>query len=106
MPVDFIVEMLRNGGLPVMMFVIFILYHRGENAKWAETTKAQKEESQRIYELLKSTLDRQEKETDRHFTLLREMAEAMNLQTRSLSRIETKIDDNQFCPITKKEKAA
>ena len=101
--VDFIVEMLKQGGLPVMMFIIFILYHRGENAKWAETITNQEKESQRIYDLLKSTVELQGKETERQFTLLQSLTETLQYHANTLVRVETKIDNNQFCPISKKE---
>jgi len=103
MPSEFVIEMLKNGGLPVMMFIIFILYHKGENEKWKQRDSSQQIESQRIYDLLKATVELQGKETERQFTLLQNLTESIQYQSACLTRVETKIDNNQFCPAVKKE---
>jgi hypothetical protein len=111
-----IAELLKVAGFPGLVFLIWYLYHQSETAKWqnARVDDAKKWESLLIQvktdqeskiALLHEILSQSEKAREREFALLKDTIETMNFHSGQLARIEQKIDTNQFCPITRKERS-
>jgi len=98
------IDIVKYAGFPGILFIIFYIYHKAESEKWTQIISNQNQDSERIYDLLKSTMDRQSQEEEKRFLLLQELTESVQFLGVSLSRVETKIDTNQFCPITKNQK--
>jgi len=82
---SFWIDLIKQLGISGLIFLIWYLYHRSQAQQWQQIFTAQQEREERNFELLK------------------DMLETVQYHTGMLARVETKIDTNQFCPITKKE---
>lgn len=79
------VELVKLAGFPGVIFLIWYLYHRSQ----AKT--------------LTTIIDQQAEREKNNFELLREMLETNNYHAAVLTRLEQQINNNQFCPIVRKE---
>lgn len=75
---NLITPILENTGFPVLIFLIWYVYHNSQ-------VKA-------INKIIKN-----------NFEILKQMLEVNQKHTETLSRIENKIDNNLWCPILKRE---
>jgi hypothetical protein len=82
---SFWLDLIKQLGISALIFLIWYLYHRSQVQQW-----------QRL-------MDAQQQREERNFELLKDMLETVQYHTGMLARVETKIDTNQFCPLTKKE---
>jgi len=92
----FWIELIKQLGISAVIFLIWYLYHRSQVRQWQQ----QHETDMQQWQLL---LKAQQEREARNFELLKDMLETVQYHTGMLSRVETKIDTNQFCPLTKKE---
>jgi len=81
--IAFLIEVLKAIGFPALIFVVWYLYHKSQVEIFRQ--------------LLKEQADREE----RNFSVLKELAETIQATTAILSRMEYKMDSNQWCPISK-----
>lgn len=81
-----IMQLVGQGGLSIVMFVVWFVYHKNQ------------------VEFLTKILDEQSKREDRNFQILKEATETLQQLTAYISRMEYKIDSNEWCPITKEGK--
>lgn len=82
---SFWLDLIKQLGISALIFLIWYLYHRSQVQQW------------------KQLMDAQQQREERNFELLKDMLETVQYHTGMLARVETKIDTNQFCPLTKKE---
>jgi len=75
---NLIAPILESTGFPVLIFLIWYVYHNSQ-------VKA-------INKIIKN-----------NFEILKQMLEVNQKHTETLSRIENKIDNNLWCPILKRE---
>lgn len=81
-----ILQLIGQGGLSIVMLVVWFVYHKGQVA------------------FLAKILDEQSKREDRNFQILKEATETLQQLTAYISRMEYKIDANEWCPLTKEGK--
>lgn len=89
-------EFMKYGGIPVLIFVIWMVYHRAQRQADKEAQKATVSTMQKI-------IEEQAKREDRHFELLKEMIEQHAYVGERLSRLEQKVDANLWCPIVREK---
>ena len=110
------VEIMKVAGFPGLVFLIWYLYHQSESGKaekareedakkWESLLNQVKTDQESKIGLLHEILAQSEKAREREFALLKDTIETMNFHSGQLARIEQKIDTNQFCPITRKERS-
>lgn len=92
----FWMDIIKQLGVSALIFIIWYLYHRSQVQ---QQEKQQEQQAQQWQDLFAAQQQREE----RNFQLLKDMLETVQHHTGLLARVETKIDTNQFCPITKKE---
>ena len=80
-----ILEWAKNIGVPGVIFLIWYLYHKAQTA------------------ILMNLIDEHKARDDKNFEVLGRYAEILEYHAACLARMETKIDDNQFCPLARKE---
>jgi hypothetical protein len=95
------VELIKVIGFPALIFLIWYLYHRSENLKWEKNFEAQREMQR---EMIQGILKQSSEERENQLLRWKEFLETLSLQTSQLARLETKIDSNEFCPITRRQK--
>ena len=100
---SFAIELIKTIGFPALIFIIWVLYHRSETAKWENIFQQNRLDTEEKFHLLKQIFDQNERAREREFQLLKETTEMMHLHTGVLSRVEQKIDTNQFCPVTRRK---
>ena len=88
-------EVLVNFGPSGLVFIIWLIYHRN-SVKQFETML--KNQAAQFNEVLKYQQVREEKT----FNLLERQIETLDYHGAHLSRIEQKIDSNQYCPMVRK----
>ncbi|MEQ8226019.1 MAG: hypothetical protein ABRQ37_27145 [Candidatus Eremiobacterota bacterium] len=71
-----VVELAKFVGFPIVLFIIWICYHRS---------------TMRIFEKI----------VDKQYTILKDLIEVNNCTIGALARIEQKIDSNTWCPYTR-----
>lgn len=86
------IELVKAIGFPGVIFLIWYLYHRSENQKWEKNFKAQQE-------MIGNMLKENSKRAEDQFHLWKEMSESLMMQVTQISRMDTKISTNQYCPI-------
>lgn len=79
----FFIELVKNLGFPVLIFIIWYLYHRSSMKLFEQIIAEQSEESKRNYQTLK------------------EMVDTNQCTLAILARIEQKIDNSVWCPYVK-----
>mgnify|MGYP000891939859 CR=1 FL=1 len=87
-------EFLKYGGVPVLIFVIWMAYHKAQR-------QADKETHEASVKMFKEIIDGQAKREEQHFELLKEMIEQQSYVGERLSRLEQKMDTNHWCPIVR-----
>lgn len=87
-------ELVKAIGFPAVIFVIWYLYHQSQVKQWDSVSKSNMVFFDRILQE-RSTQDQ------RDYELLKEVIEVLRYQGALVSRMETKIDNNQFCPLVK-----
>lgn len=75
---DWIIEILKMGGVSTITFAIFYLYHQST--------------SNQINTIIQNV-----------FSILKELIGQGNLQTGYLQKIDTKIDNNVWCPFIREQ---
>lgn len=78
MDLDILIELTKNIGFPAVIFAIWYIYH-------------------------KSQVKAFEQMMDNNFRILKDLLETTQYNVALLSRIESKIDTNLWCPILKKD---
>jgi hypothetical protein len=78
MELDILIELTKNIGFPAVIFAIWYIYH-------------------------KSQVKAFEQMMDNNFRILKDLLETTQYNVALLSRIESKIDTNLWCPILKKD---
>lgn len=68
-----VAELAKNVGFPILLFIIWVVYHRA---------------TMRIFEKI----------TETQYNILRDLIETNNCTIGALARIEQKIDSNTWCP--------
>lgn len=94
-------ELVKAIGFPALIFVIWYLYHRGENLKWDQNFQSQRDMQR---DMIQGMLKQNSEEREKQFLLWKDLSEILHMQTSQLSRLETKISSNEFCPITRRQK--
>lgn len=82
----FLIEIIKAVGFPAIIFIIWYLYHRSQ------------------VDFYKQILDEQAERENRNFEVLKELTETIQATTAILSRMEYKIDSNNWCPISREGK--
>ncbi len=104
----FYIDLIKYVGFPALIFIIWYIYHKSESQKWQEFFKQQEVHSERQFHLfretVKNTSEVQKRESERQFSLLKDLTETVQYHAAVLARMESKIDNNQWCPIVNKEK--
>ena len=80
-----ILEWAKNIGIPGVIFLIWYLYHKSQSG------------------ILMKLIEEHKARDDKNFEVLGRYAEILEYHGACLARMETKIDDNQFCPLARKE---
>lgn len=75
---DLITPLIENVGFPALIFAIWYIYHQAQVKAF-------------------------EKIMQNNFEILRDLLETNQYHSALLSRIESKIDNNLWCPVLKKE---
>lgn len=100
---SFLVEMVKVIGFPAVIFVMWYLDLRSRDKKEA----AARESNEKIYQDTKTTfttlIENMEKNSNKHFDLLKEMLEINNYQGSLLIKMEEHLRTNQYCPYVRKE---
>ena len=73
----FFIELIKNIGFPAVIFAIWYIYHKSQAKTFEEIIKC-------------------------NFEVLKDLLETNQYHAALLSRIESKIDTNLWCPILKK----
>jgi hypothetical protein len=94
-------EMVRAIGFPALIFLIWVIYHRSENEKWEKNFNAQREMQR---DTIQGMMLQNREEREKQFLLWKELSEILHLQTSQLSRLDSKISANEFCPIVRRNK--
>jgi hypothetical protein len=84
--VNFLLELLKSVGFPAIIFIVWYIYHKAQ------------------VEFFMNILKEQAEREERNFKLLNDMVETIQYHTAILSRVEQKIDSNDFCPIIKEQR--
>lgn len=74
-------ELVKYGGLPVLMFLMWFIYHRSTDARWTAAMNSMDRQRQQDFELLKNTI------------------QTVEMHTAILARVENKIDSGAGCRI-------
>lgn len=91
------IDVMKNAGIPGLIFLIFYIYHKSQTKIYEDMARNQN----KIYEdIIKQNTARE----DRNFETLGDMIETMQLNIAMLSRIESKIENNTFCPVIRAQK--
>jgi ABC-type long-subunit fatty acid transport system fused permease/ATPase subunit len=83
--VNFFIDILKQLGVAGVVFVIFYIYHKSQVKLFSEIIETQNEHAKRNFEILQSFI------------------QTLEYHGACLARMETKIDQNQFCPVARKE---
>ena len=94
-----IVELTKFVGFPALVFAIWYFYHQAQVEAFSENMKLQV----KVFETISAG---QSKREDQNYELLKEMLEIARYQAAILSRMDNKIDTNQFCPLVKAKTTA
>jgi hypothetical protein len=97
------IEIMKVVGFPALLFFVWYLYHRSETEKWKIYLAQVQVENKQQFELFKSGMIQQERAREQMFLLLKETIETVSYHSQMLSRVEQKMDTNQFCPLVRKE---
>ncbi len=73
-----VAELAKNVGFPILLFIIWIAYHR-------------------------ATMKIFEKITETQYSILKDLIETNNCTIGALARIESKIDSNTWCPYVREK---
>ncbi|MGI6394511.1 MAG: hypothetical protein ACOX2F_07270 [bacterium] len=91
------IDVMKNAGIPGLIFLIFYIYHKSQTTIYENMAKNQN----KIYDdIIKQNTERE----NRNFETLSDMIETMQLNIAMLSRIESKIENNTYCPIVRAQK--
>lgn len=82
---NFFIDILKQLGVAGVVFVIFYIYHKSQVKLFSEIIQTQNEHAKRNFEILQSFI------------------QTLEYHGACLARMETKIDQNQFCPVARKE---
>ncbi len=83
-------------GINALVFVIWYIYHKSQTRAWDAQRETQEKAFMRLIE------DHKDRD-DKNFTVLNRYAEVLEYQAGCLARMETSINNNQFCPVIRKE---
>lgn len=89
-------ELMKYGGVPVLIFVIWMVYHKAQR-------QADKEAHQATVDTMQKIIEEQAKREVRHFELLKEQIDQQSYQAATLARIEQKVDSNHWCPLVREK---
>lgn len=79
------VEILKQAGVAGIVFVIWYAYHKSQVKLFSGIIEAQQERERHNFEMLQKFID------------------TLEYHGACLARLETKMDQNQFCPVARKE---
>jgi hypothetical protein len=80
-----ILEWAKNIGVPGVIFLIWYLYHKAQSG------------------ILMKLIEEHTARDNKNFEVLNRYAETLEYHASCLARMEAKIDNNQFCPVARKE---
>lgn len=80
-----LIEILKQAGIAGVVFVVWWAYHKSTVKLLSGMLEAQREREQHNFEMLQKFID------------------TLEFHGACLARIETKIDQNQYCPLARKE---
>jgi len=116
--VNFWMEAAKTLGLPAVVLAAWWYHNRGQNKLWGQMLEGQRQQTAEMIKLnaqaAKEALDNNNKiwgnvlemvrrQGDSQNEVLKNLLENNQYQGAQLSRIETKIDTNQMCPVVRKE---
>ncbi|GAB4327308.1 MAG: hypothetical protein Kow0037_00760 [Calditrichia bacterium] len=111
-----LLDFVKAVGFPGIIFVIWYLYHRSVEKNWEADRKSDNEkwkqmfqqaeananrQFQLFHEAVKNAAESQKEQTARTYEILKDLTETVQYHAAVLVRIESKIDNNQFCPVIK-----
>lgn len=89
---SFLVEIVKVIGFPAVIFVMWYIDHKSQDRKHEDTK-----------ETFEKLIENMEKNSNKHFDLLKEMLEINNYQGSLLIKMEEHLRTNQYCPYVRKE---
>ncbi len=81
-----LIELSKNVGTPILVFIIWVLYHKSS------------------MKILERMIGNQSEESKRNYEALKEITETNQCVLVALARMEQKIDTNTFCPLVKERR--
>ncbi|HBE45733.1 MAG TPA: hypothetical protein DDW17_09925 [Deltaproteobacteria bacterium] len=82
---SFYIDIVKQLGVAGIVFIIFYIYHKSQ------------------VKLFSGIIDTQNEQAKRNFEILQSFIQTLEYHGACLARMETKIDQNQFCPVARKE---
>lgn len=102
----FYIELVKSIGFPALIFIMWLIYFRADAKKGGRRIEQQVKQfeiqNQLLREFMERSLDNQKTIYEEQIDLLKEITETLQYQAACLVRTETKIDNNQFCPVVRK----
>jgi hypothetical protein len=107
-------SLLKNLGLAGAIWILWYFYHQAaikilqqqmanQKAAFESTFRVIEQQIVNQKDLFENMLREQRERESQTFTILKEQIETLQYHTGILSRMEQKIDGNQFCPIVKEK---
>jgi hypothetical protein len=112
--VDLVKWVVANVGVCGLLFLVWYLYHKSQTKAWAELQKSQAEQQKlQLQALAKqqevqlgsyaSLIEGHKEREDKNFRIMERYAEVLEYHGACMARVETKIDQNKFCPMVRRE---
>lgn len=89
-------KLIESIGFPALIFAVWYLYHRSQVKAWDSREASQAE-------AFKAQLQAAQQREKNTFDLLTGQLEALQCIVAQNSRMESKIDSNQWCPLVKEK---
>lgn len=91
---DFFLDIGVKWGLPALILIFWYLHAKDQHAAYERQTAA-------TIELFKALLDQNKEQSERTFKQTEQMIDHLQYLTGMISRVDTKVDGNNWCPIVR-----
>jgi hypothetical protein len=111
---ELIKSAVTNVGVCGILFLVWYFYHKAQSRAWMEQQRHQAEQARLQLETLAEQhklqlqsyiqlIEGHRERENKNFEVMNRYAETLEYHAACLARMETKIDQNKFCPIARKE---